>query len=73
MESGHHAVGKDGCLMIFATDSKYWIKRVTEDAAKYPGEITVVKTPAENNGVLEAVLSQQYLAMYEETTQNRQE
>ena len=45
----------------FSTDNEYWIKRVLEDAEKYPDEIKILMMPEHNNGVIKAIMKMKFM------------
>lgn len=46
---------------VLSTDSAYWIKRINEDAAKYPDEIKILLTPEQNDGCIKAITKQKFM------------
>ena len=46
---------------VFSTDNEYWIKRVIEDAQKYPDEIKILLLPEQNDGAIKAIMKQKFM------------
>ncbi len=57
----------------FTTDNEYWVKRIIEDAKKFPDEITILLMPEQNNGSIKAIMKQKFMDIRPEQIQFRQE